>query len=368
MRVLVHRALQAVAGVAVILTAAASLPAFAADVSGITAPEPRLAGSFALDLPVVLPATSTGPRDLLRDPTGEIAGALFVGDGVAVDTAVNVDVGRMLDRYVANADAYDGLFYSSAALNSPYATLSSGGSYIGMSMALADGLHFTLGRASSAPGLNPYRLDAHSAYAALAGRLPFDPRSTDSVLAGLAWNFAKWGGFSFSASQTAERGGILGAGNPALGGRTQSLGVSAHVGFGGGWVTTASYSEGLTQLSLRPGALALDTMLRSESYGIAVAKHGLFGRNDALGVTFARPAPSFTTQFASEPAANDMQFFGRDKLFAGTVPETDVELGYKTEFFGDSIALQANASYQMNLGGLPGNNAVSLLSRAKIKF
>jgi hypothetical protein len=65
---------------------------------------------------------------------------------------------------------------------------------------------------------------------------------------------------------------------------------------------------------------------------------------------------------------NDMQFFGRDKLFVGTAPETDIELGYKTEFFGDSVALQANAAFQMNYGGRTGNNAVSLLSRAKIKF
>jgi hypothetical protein len=100
---------------------------------------------------------------------------------------------------------------------------------------------------------------------------------------------------------------------------------------------------------------------------VAVAKHGLFSKNDALGVAFARPAPNFGSTFTAENA-NDLQFFGRDKLLAGMAPETDIELGYKTEFFGDSVALQANASYQMNFGGQTGNNAVSLLSRAKIKF
>lgn len=48
--------------------------------------------------------------------------------------------------------------------------------------------------------------------------------------------------------------------------------------------------------------------------------------------------------------------------------ETDIELGYKTEFFGDTVALQANASYQMNTGGIYGRESVSLLSKAKIKF
>jgi hypothetical protein len=82
-------------------------------------------------------------------------------------------------------------------------------------------------------------------------------------------------------------------------------------------------------------------------------------------VAFSHPAPSYG---ASGFSAGDMQFFGRDKLFAGTSPETDIELGYVTNFFGNSVALQANAAYQTNVGGLNGNNAVSLLSRAKIKF
>jgi hypothetical protein len=63
-----------------------------------------------------------------------------------------------------------------------------------------------------------------------------------------------------------------------------------------------------------------------------------------------------------------MQFFGRDKLLSNMSKETDIELGYKTEFFGDSVALQANASYQMNYGGMTGRDSVSLLSKAKIKF
>jgi len=151
------------------------------------------------------------------------------------------------------------------------------------------------------------------------------------------------------------------------------VGVSAHVGFGGGWVTTASYNEGLTQLALRPGAKTADTTLRSEAYGVAVAKHGLFSKFDALGLAFARPALSFGTAFNNTAAASaekpsDLKFFGRDKVLSALTQETDIELGYKTEFFGNSVALQANASYQMNYGGLNGNNAVSLLSKAKIKF
>ena len=377
MRGLFNRALLTIAGV--VTSFATALPSLAlessaaANPSGITAPAARLAGyAFALDLPVLMPALSSGPQDLSRYATNEVEGNFVLFDGVSLVSGFNVDVARLLDRYAPTAGAYDGLFTSASALNSPYASLSSGGAYIGMSLALADGLHLSFGQASSAPGYNPSLLSPRLAVAGLGGaRLPYDARSTSSLLAGVSWNFAKWGGFDFTASQTTERNGALGENNAAVDlARTSALGFSAHVGFGGGWVTTASYSEGTTQLDLRPGAFTAGagSEVHEHSYGIAVAKRGLFG-NDALGLAFSRPAPNYGGGGAlSARNSNDMQFFNRDKLFAGATPETDIELGYVTNFFGNSVALQANASYQTNFGGQNGINAVSLLSRAKIKF
>ncbi len=373
MRGLFNRALIVAAGVAV---SVAALPvcASAADAHGsvISAPASRLADySFSFDLPSVLPGLSSGPADLSRYATNEVAGEFALFDGLTFETGFNVDVARVLDRYAPAAGGYDGLFYDASAMNSPYASLSSGGSFVGAAMALTGNLHLTVGEASSEPGLNPYRLDSGFAVARLGGSgLPYDARRTNSLIAGLSWNFAKWGGFGFTASQTTERGGALGESNEAIDlARTSALGVSAHVGFGGGWVTTASYSEGRTQLDLRPSAFTggLESELHTQSYGIAVAKHGLFG-NDALGLAFSRPAPNYGAGSFSTTASGDMQFFGRDKLFGTTTPETDIELGYVTNFFGNSVALQANAAYQTNFGGQNGNNAVSLLSRAKIKF
>jgi hypothetical protein len=375
MRGPINRALMVVAGFAVILTAALPWSARAAssdkDVTSITAPQSRFADSFALDRPVLLPFPSSGPVDLSRFSTNEVASELYLFDGVSIQTGFNTDVARVLDRYVSASNGYDGLFYSTAALDSPYTSLSSGGSYVGLSMALAKGLHLAWGWASTSPGLNPYLLNSRLAVGSLGGAgLPYDGRSTHSALAGFSWNFAKWGGIGFTTSQTTERDGALGMNNLEINtARTTALGVSARVGFGGGWVTTASYSEGMTQLDLKPGALAAATEagLHTQSYGIAVAKHGLFG-NDALGVAFARPAAGYGANFAATSDSNDMQFFGRDKLFAGMAPETDIELGYITSWNQGSFALQTNASYQMNYGGLNGNNAISLLSRAKIKF
>ena len=366
MRGFSSRALLAAAGVVVILATAAASIAAAPD--GLAAPAPRLAGAFALDIPVVIAEPSSGPQNLLGNPLAEISGTLNLGDGVTLMSGLNVDVGRALDGYASSSSAYDGLFYSPAALGSPYLSLSSGGTWLGLRIAAADGLSFTLGHASSAPGLNPYLVTPRSAFAARGGALPYDTRNTDSVLAGMTWNFAKWGGLGLTASQTTERGGAFGLGNPGItSARTSSLGVTARVGLGGGWTTTASYSEGLTQLDLKPSAFAPDMNLHTQSYGVAVAKRSVFSKNDALGVAFARPAPNY--QAFTTDTSNDLQFFGRDKLFPSTAAqETDFELGYKTEFFGDSVALQANAAYQMNYGGQPNNNAVSLLSRAKIKF
>ncbi len=371
-----NRALIVVAGVvASIATALPSLAlelAAAPKVTAVTAPASRLADySFRLDLPALMPGLSSGPQDLSRYATNEVASEFVVFDGVSLIAGFNVDMARMLDRYTPTANAYNGLFSSASAVGSPFVSLSSGGSFIGASVALADGLRLDFGQASSRPGLNPYLLTPRLALAGLGGAgLPYDARSTDSLVAGVSWNFAKWGGLDFTASQTTERGGALGASNSAIDtARTSALGLSAHLGFGGGWVTTASYSDGTTQLDLRPGAstVGAESELHLHSYGIAVAKQGLFGRNDALGVAFSRPAPNYGEGTFATSNSGDMQFFGRDKLFAGAAPETDFELGYMTKFFGNSVALQANAAYQTNFGGQTGNQ-FSLLSRAKIKF
>ena len=61
--------------------------------------------------------------------------------------------------------------------------------------------------------------------------------------------------------------------------------------------------------------------------------------------------------------------YGHENLsLASRTPETDVELGYVTTFLDGALALQTNAAYQVNFAGRNGSNAVSFLSRAKIKF
>ena len=149
------------------------------------------------------------------------------------------------------------------------------------------------------------------------------------------------------------------------------MALSARVGFGDGWVTTVSYGEGITQLNLRPtGALSAADPLRTRSYGVAVAKRGLFEDGDSLGLAVTRPMQVYEGSVDlsnTEPSDNSLLGQARLPLSGGT-PETDVELGYVTTFLDGALALQANAGYQMNLQGQPGANSVTVLSRAKINF
>jgi hypothetical protein len=143
-----------------------------------------------------------------------------------------------------------------------------------------------------------------------------------------------------------------------------ALNVSAHMNFGQGWVTTASFSEGLTQLDPRAG---LGGTLREQSYSVSIAKRGVFG-DDALGMSFSRPAPSMAGSLASLSASGDVPLTVAQSVPLGRAQETDIQLGYVTNFLDGAVALQTNAGYQTNAQGQPGATSVSLLSRAKIKF
>jgi hypothetical protein len=155
---------------------------------------------------------------------------------------------------------------------------------------------------------------------------------------------------------------------------TSSLGMSARFGFGDGWVTTLSYSEGITQLDLKSSGLITNAdALHSRAYGVALAKHGLFADDDSLGFAVSRPVQIYSggidLQAADGVDANGNLTIGNEHLsLASATPETDFELGYVTTFMNGLVSLQANAGYQSNVAGQSGLNGVTVLSRAKINF
>lgn len=316
-------------------------------------------------------------RDLDRFDLRDFSITAHLTGRVDLNAGYNVDLAGRFNPFDARGSgAYDGLFYSASGVNSPYSSLANGGSFVGATVALADDLHFSIGEVKLGAQHNDLETPVYS----LADQLQDHPlgqhREADEKLAGVTWNFAKWGGLGIVASQTREHDGVLGGvPNTALGlaksAKTDALALSARVGFGDGWVTTVSYGEGITQLNLRPtGALATTDELHTRSYGVAVAKHGLFDDKDSLGLAVTRPLQVYEGKVdLSNTGPSDYSLLGSARLPLSTgTPETDVELGYVTTFLDGAVALQANAGYQMNLQGQAGTNSVTVLSRAKINF
>jgi hypothetical protein len=243
---------------------------------------------------------------------------------------------------------------------STYAGLATEGYFVGASLALSESLRLRAGRSisSAAPILEGYSPLPQN----LAASLRVAERSTVVTSAGVDWSFADWGGVGVTATQTQEIGTMLGISNAGASADTAAVGISARVGFGDGWVTTMSYSEGVTQLDLsRAGLLGQLDPVRTQGYGLSIAKHGLFG-DDVLGIAVTRPMQLTGTEFAAAIGENT------SAIRPNAAPESDIELGYLTTFLDGALALQANAAYQLNANGDKGQDAVSVLSRAKVRF
>jgi hypothetical protein len=193
--------------------------------------------------------------------------------------------------------------------------------------------------------------------------------SVETATAGLNWNVTDWAEVGASASRSREAASVLGdaLSSPVKnsgGAETVALGISARFGFGEGWVTTVAYSEGITQLDLNASAVELSDGVRSRSYGFSLAKQGILG-DDALGIAVSRSLQTFgSTNFAKLSLANVLN----NRPGFVSAAQSDFTVGYVTTFLDGALALQANAAYQLNANGEQGQDAVSVLSRAQIKF
>ncbi|HEY3776571.1 MAG TPA: hypothetical protein VGL35_00790 [Rhizomicrobium sp.] len=296
-----------------------------------------------------------------------------VSDALSFHFGYDFDQGRRFDATdVRGNPAFAGLFVSPADFNAT--GFGETGVSAGASLGLGEGVSLNLAGALSGPD-RPSLLPPLS-YPAGADAA-FDRNGTQSVLAGVDWKFAPWGGVALTASHQTAQVGFVGsaASLDALSlarSATNAVGATGRVALGGGWVTSFSYNQGVKQLDLRPaGNLLASNALRSRSYGIAVAKHGLFG-DDSLGLAVSRPLdPEANIDLVGTSAADPFDGFiasNTHPILAGQASETDLQLGYVTNFMDGAFALQANAGYQVNAAGQTGNNGVTVLSRAKINF
>jgi len=338
--------------------------------------------AHGIDVPSLLntaPLSSDGSSFIARQNTVEsfllsvrIASA---SDLNPVDNLDPIDAGNDRTR-----DAYSALYRSVGLDNSPYSLLTDGGTYLGSTFSLADTVHAQIGAFAITPNRPDFGPTSFSYLNQVEGQQALNELGkSQSGVAIVDWNFASWGALGLMATQTSAQAGILNglsanAIDAAKTTKTSTVGMTAHVGFGDGWVTTLSYNEGLTQLALRPyvSGNASDAF-RSRAYGFSVAKHGLFDENDSLGMALTRPlqvysgGAQFSTDGFDTNIAN-LQLARQFSTLSSTTPETDFELGYVTTFMGGAIALQTNAGYQMNVDGFGGTNALSVISRAKINF
>ena len=289
-----------------------------------------------------------------------LASSLLLSPNVALDFGKGLDVASRFTNYGGAVSPF------LSAVSAPYLSLANGGRYTGLTYVLSDTLRMRAGAVWNDERLDRFRFDSSAPSGPLA--LSYDASQSKSLLGGLSLDVSRAIGLDITAIASQRSGLPLGFTSQnaiAPKSSTAALSIAAHVDIGQGWVTTASFSEGMTQLDPR-GNFAGGS-LREQAYSVAIAKHGVFG-DDTLGLSFSRPAPSMAGSFSILSVSGDMPLTIAQGLPLNRAQETDIQLGYITNFLDGAVALQTNAAYQTNAQGRPGATAVSLLSRAKIKF
>lgn len=286
--------------------------------------------------------------------------SLVLSPTLALDSAGGGDISQRFLNFGNRASPF------ATPITQPFMALADGGRYAGVTSLAWPGVTLRFGASARSDRLD----DFHILPVTDAFGLPVteDVSRTRSFLAGLSWNVTDRAGLDFSAISS-SRSGVPELASSSLNiadkAQTNAMGVSAHLGLGDNWVSSISYSAGISQLDLK--SEHVDS--QEQTYSIAIAKRDVFAVNDALGFALSRPAPGMLGSFSSLNAAGDMPpVVIANAMQAGANQETDFQLGYVTMFLNGKLALQTNAAYQVNVQGQGGANAVSALARAKIKF
>ncbi len=334
---------------------------------------PALTSFGAAQTRVVAAPTAIGPmatfsagefsRPMFLFPTGaprsSFASSVALTPHFALDSGYNADIADRFGNYQA--------LKSPLLPGGDFLSLANGGNYAGFTWNLSSALDVRAGAAQRNNRLDHFSFDPAAATLGLPAA--YDNGQSRSFLVGMNWNATSWGDLGVTAIQNSQSGipyGVNPLGNldPATRIDTEALDVAAHLKFGNGWVTTASYAAGFSQLDRRAAPPA-----DSSFYSFAIAKHGVFG-DDALGFSLSHPTPGvLNSGFDGMSALGDLPpVFVANGHVLDQAPETDLQLGYVTSFLHGALDLQANASYQMNYQGQTGATSLSVLSRAKIKF
>ena len=283
--------------------------------------------------------------------------------------------GRMNQLDLAASEAYDGLFLSASAMNSPYLGFASDASLAAASVALADDVSLSFGHVSRASDpLAPYEDEILTVEERLV-QLREDRAhlaSGEGSSAAVSWRVAPWGLIGVNVTYADEDNALFGGlegGALALTAEasTASAGAGMRVNLGSDWVASASWNAGVTRVvPLADGLFTNVSNLRTEAYGVALAKRGVFAAADAVGFGVSRPLHVVDGQavmIASTGVTRDREIVYTTETInlASATPETDLEVGY-TAALGAVTFLQVNAIYQMDLGGVQGEDAIAGLA------
>ncbi|MFM9864232.1 MAG: S8 family serine peptidase [Micropepsaceae bacterium] len=301
---------------------------------------------------------------VVRARLGEDA-TLIIGHNAALQGQLNA-----LD--LAANDRYDGLFLSAAALNSPFMALTEDAALLGAGVALSDTLTLTFGHArteeSTNAGFEDEVLTAEEAYSFLT-QDPSHLRSAENTVAAVSWQFAPWGVAGVNVAKTSEANSLLGSDEAGAlmltaDAETTSIGFGVRADLGDDWVASASWSRGSTAATPVLGGLVESfSGIEAQAYGVAIAKRGVFGEADSLGLAISRPlhitsGSAVVTASTGVTEAREIVYSTEVLNLASSTPETDFELGYSAQI-GDSLMLQTSAMYQQNAGGVSGDDAVA---------
>ena len=302
------------------------------------------------------------------------------------DTIVSVGHNAMFNAHfdqlgLASSEAYDGLFISASALNSPYLGLTSDADYAAGRYDFGDGLMFSFGHAEE-------RADAAGAYndgvlslqemVGLAQSDPLHLRSASNTAVAMSWQAAPWAMVGLNAGHTEEQNSVLGsseAGALALIGdaQTTSFGLATRVSLGDDWVASASWSHGTTSASPSAGSLFQSvSQIESEASGVALSKLGIFGDHDSMGFAVSRPlhitnGSALLMLSTGVTDTREIIYSTERVALASGTPETDYEVGYTTKL-DDGLTLEANTLYQQDVGGEAGRNGVAAFATLRARW
>ena len=303
-------------------------------------------------------------------------------DTTSISFGHNASIGGLVNRLDLASDAhFDGLFMSASALNSPFLALSEGGDIGAASMQLGRDAVLTVGYArveEDDSAVMDTSVLASDAQLALISDNAGHTRSAQSTVAALSWKLAPWAMAAVTLGQTEEENSLLGSterGALALtsDASTRSVGATTRFELGGRMTLSASWSMGQTDASPVAGSIVQSYgEIASQSYGMALARQGIFSDGDSIGIAVSRPMhiTSGSASLLVSTGVTDTRgiVYSQETVsLASATPETDYELGYTTLLSPDTM-LGANLIFQQNAGGEAGANAVAGLVTVKTRW